>query len=265
MYVRKSLTDQHFNSSRQETNKSTQHLHVGADSLNPSLAVFVPFDQPLSVSSQGSQPHACCDTLSKPRMGHVGQNTYCSGSAQGPRKAIGISTVNLHYWLPVSLLLWKPIIGNCHTTEQFMEVFRLCMPQWELPLTAVFHQPRSAYLFTQWDKSIRNLNKSSLKRHWDSHSRSASKNSFLSLSIFMAAFSQLLDCPVFISFHLLQERSCTCFVFHCSFEDMEVKTQLLWAECIPLCPSQPHQKSLPKLVPTPMVSTLSHQGNWHLH
>lgn len=164
MYVRKSLTDQHFNSSRQETNKSTQHLHVGADSLNPSLAVFVPFDQALSVSSQGSQPHACCDTLSKPRMGHVGQNTYCSGSAQGPRKAIGISTVNLHYWLPVSLLLWKPIIGNCHTTEQFMEVFRLCMPQWELPLTAVFHQPRSAYLFTQWDKSIRNLNKSSLKR-----------------------------------------------------------------------------------------------------
>lgn len=116
-------------------------------------------------------------------MGHLGQNTYCSGSAQGPRKAIEISTVNLHYWLPVSLLLWKPVIGNCHITEQFMEVFGLCMPQWELPLTAVFHQPRSAYLFTQWDKSIRNLNKSSLKRHWDSHSRSASNSSsFLSLS-----------------------------------------------------------------------------------
>lgn len=117
-------------------------------------------------------------------MGHLGQNTYCSGSAQGPRKAIEISTVNLHYWLPVSLLLWKPIIGNCHITEQFMEVFGLRMPQWELPLTAVFHQPRSAYLFTQWDKSIRSLNKSSLKRHRDSHSRSASNSSsFLRLTV----------------------------------------------------------------------------------
>lgn len=104
-------------------------------------------------------------------MGHLGQSTYCSGSPQGPRKAIEISTVNLHYWLPVSLLLWKPIIGNCHIIEQFMEVLGLCMPQWELPLTGVFHQPRSAYLFTQWDKSIRNLNTSSLKCRWDSHSK----------------------------------------------------------------------------------------------
>lgn len=148
MSLRKSLTDQHFNSSRQETNKSTKHLRVGADTFSPSLAVFVPFDWALSASSQGSQPQAGCDTLSKPRMGHLGESTYCSGSPQGPRKAIEISTVNLHYWLPVSLLLWKPIIGNCHITKQFMEVFELCIPQWELPLTGVFHQPRSAYLFT---------------------------------------------------------------------------------------------------------------------
>lgn len=84
--------------------------------------------------------------------------------------------------MPVSLLLWKPIIGNCHIIEQFMEVLGLCMPQWELPLTGVFHQPRSAYLFTQWDKSTRNLKTSSLKRHWDSHSRNASNSSFLGLS-----------------------------------------------------------------------------------
>lgn len=43
----------------------------------------------------------------------------------------------------------------------------------------VFHQPRSAYLFMQWKKSIRNLNKSSLKRHRNSHSRSASNSSSL--------------------------------------------------------------------------------------
>lgn len=204
MCLRKSLTgDQHVNSLRQETNKSTKHLHVGAHTLSPSFAVFVLFDRALSASSQGSQPHTYCDTLSKPRMGHLGQNTHCSGSAWGPRKAIEISTVNLHYLLPVSLLLWKPIIGNCHITEQFMEVFRLCMPQWELPLTGVFHQPRSAYLFTQWDKSIRNLNKSSLKRHWDSHSRSASNSSsFLSLSGHPSSWLHSVNCWTDLSLFL---------------------------------------------------------------
>lgn len=110
-------------------------------------------------------------------MAHLGQSAHCAGSARRPRKAIEISTVNLHYWLPISLLLWKPIIGHCRITEQFMEVFRVYKPQWELPLTGVFRQPRSAYLFTQWVKSIRNLNKSLLKYHQDSHSKSAS-NSF---------------------------------------------------------------------------------------
>lgn len=43
----------------------------------------------------------------------------------------------------------------------------------------VFHQPRSAYLFIQRKKSIRNLNKSLLKCHRGSHSRSASHSSSL--------------------------------------------------------------------------------------
>lgn len=102
--------------------------------LKPLAFSFSPSAWALSASSQGSQPCTRSDTLSKPRMIHLGQSTHCSGSSPGPRKAIDISTVNSHYCLPISLLLWKPIIGNCHITEQFMELFRVYMAQWEPPL-----------------------------------------------------------------------------------------------------------------------------------
>lgn len=191
-------------------------------------------------------------------MAHLGHSAHCAGSARRPRKAIEISTVNLHYWLPISLLLWKPIIGHCRITEQFMEVFRVYKPQWELPLTGVFHQPRSAYLFTQWVKSIRNLNKSLLKYHEDSHSRNAS-NSFQLLSLSSHPCHGCIQStggPPFLYFILF---SCTYIEIDCSFEDTEAKS-----ERILLCLTQSHQTSSAKLDPTPTDCTLSHQGNRHL-
>lgn len=62
-----------------------------------------------------------------------------------------------------------------------------------------------------------------------------------------AAFRQLLDCPVFISFHLLQEHSCTCFVFHCSSEDMEGKNTAALGWVHPTMPISIPSKGLAKV------------------
>lgn len=54
-----------------------------------------------------------------------------------------------------------------------------------------------------WDKSIRNLNTSLLKHHWDSHSRSApNSSSFLSLSSHPSSWLHSVNCWTVLSLFL---------------------------------------------------------------
>lgn len=128
--------------------------------------------------------------------------------------------------------------------------FRSMYDQWELPLAGVFHQLRFAYLFTQWGKSIRNLNKSLLKHHWDSQSRSASNSSFLSLPSHPSSWLHSVNCWTVLSLFLfifLQEHSRSCFVLHYSSEAMEGKKAAAVGWVHPTMPVSNPSKELGKI------------------